>query len=207
MTNREFWNSQLTEKSWKLLQEIRRKYEFILIGGWATYLWTKQQKSKDVDIVVSLNELQKLKQEDLRKNDSLKKYEIKFGEIDLDIYLEYYSKLTIPTQDIKKYVCEIEGFNVISRETLIILKQGAEIDRGNSVKGEKDRVDIISIMLFANPDYNTYFKILKEYSKEDYLDKLANILKSFKDYNMVGLTPGEFKKKKEKILEELRKVK
>ncbi|MBS3074350.1 hypothetical protein J4447_02725 [Candidatus Pacearchaeota archaeon] len=203
----EFWNSQLTEKSWRLLQEIRKKYNFILIGGWSTYLWTKQQKSKDIDIVVSLTELQKLKQEDLRKNDALKKYEIKSDEIDIDIYLEYYSKLTIPPEDIKKYTSQIEGFNVASQEALLVLKQGAEIDRENSIKGEKDRADIVSLMLFANPDYNAYLKILKEYSKEEYFHRLVKILKDFREYNIVGLSPKEFKSKKEKTLEQLKKVK
>src|SRR3989344_475813 len=201
----EFWNSQLTEKSWRLLQEIRKKYNFILIGGWSTYLWTKQQKSKDIDIVVSLTELQKLKQEDLRKNDALKKYEIKSDEIDIDIYLEHYSKLTIPPEDIKKYTSQIEGFNVASQEALLVLKQGAEIDRENSIKGEKDRADIVSLMLFANPDYNAYLKILKEYSKEEYFHRLVKILKDFREYNIVGLSPKEFKSKKEKTLEQLKK--
>ena len=203
----EFWNSQLTEKSWRLLQEIRKKYNFILIGGWSTYLWTKQQKSKDIDIVVSLTELQKLKQEDLRKNYALKKYEIKSDEIDIDIYLEHYSKLTIPPEDIKKYTSQIEGFNVASQEALLVLKQGAEIDRENSIKGEKDRADIVSLMLFANPDYNAYLKILKEYSKEEYFHRLVKILKDFREYNIVGLYPKEFKSKKEKTLEQLKKVK
>ena len=202
----EFWNSQLTEKSWRLLQEIRKKYNFILIGGWSTYLWTKQQKSKDIDIVVSLTELQKLKQEDLRKNDALKKYEIKSDEIDIDIYLEYYSKLTIPPEDIKKYTSQIEGFNVASQEALLVLKQGAEIDRENSIKGEKDRADIVSLMLFANPDYNAYLKILKNYSKEEYFHRLVKILKDFREYNIVGLSPKEFKSKKEKTLEQLKKI-
>ena len=67
----EYWNTLLTEKSWVLLQEIRKKYQFVLIGGWAIYLWARRQKSKDIDIVVSIDELQKLKQENLEKNDHL----------------------------------------------------------------------------------------------------------------------------------------
>src|SRR3989344_8031754 len=117
----EYWNSQLTEKSWKLLQELVKKYNFILIGGWAVYLLTKQQKSKDIDIVVDIAELQKLKQENLIKNDRLKKYEIKLEEIDVDIYLSYFSKLTIPAEEIKNYSIKIEGLNVASPEALLIL--------------------------------------------------------------------------------------
>lgn len=203
----EFWNSQLTEKSWKILQDIRKKYDFILIGGWATYLWTKQQKSKDIDIVIGINELQKLKKLDLRKNDRLKKYELKFDEIDVDIYVEHYSELAIPVKDIKNFSAETEGFNLISKEALLILKQGAEIDRENSIKGEKDRVDIISLLFFSNPDFKKYLNILKKYSKENYLERLTSILKNFKDYNSINMTPREFKLKKEKILNEFKRLK
>ena len=200
----EFWNSLFTEKSWDLLKEIRKKYDFILIGGWATYLWTKQQKSKDIDIVVDLNELQKLKQEQLIKNDRLKKYEIKFEDIDVDIYVPYFSKLTLPAEDIKNYSTELEGFNVISPEALLVLKQGAEIERGNSTKGEKDKIDIASILFFSGINLNSYKIILKKYKLENYLENLIHLLKNFKDYNSLNLTPREFKLKKEKILKELK---
>lgn len=201
----EFWNSQLTEKSWKILQEIKREYNFILIGGWAIYLWTKQQKSKDIDIAVGIKELQKLKNENLSKNDNLRKYEIKFEEIDVDIYVEYYSKLAIPTEDLKNYVSKIESFNVLSKEALLILKQGAEIDRENSVKGEKDRVDIMSLLFFSDFDFKAYYQILKRYSLENYFSRLVSIIKGFNDYNVFNLTPREFKLKKEKLLKELKK--
>ena len=70
----DFWNSLLTEKSWNILQELKKEKKFILIGGWATYLLTEQQKSKDIDIVVSIEQLQKFKHNELNKNDKLKKY-------------------------------------------------------------------------------------------------------------------------------------
>jgi len=47
----EFWNSFLTEKSWEILQKLKKQHKFILIGGWAIYLLTNQQKSKDIDII------------------------------------------------------------------------------------------------------------------------------------------------------------
>lgn len=205
----EFWNSQLTEKSWKMLHEINKKYNFILIGGWAVYLLTKQQKSKDIDIIVSINELQRLKNEDISKNDKLKKYEIKTGEIDIDIYVEYYSKLAIPSEELKKYTLKIHGFNVLLPEALLILKQGAEIDRQNSVKGEKDKIDIISLLFFSEIDFNykEYLSILKKYSKQDYAKRLLNIIREFNDYNSLGFSPRHFKLKKKEVVEKLRKIK
>ena len=202
----EFWNSLLTEKSWKILQELNKKYSFILIGGWAIYLWTKQQKSKDIDIVVELDELQKLKNENLSKNDRLKKYEIKIEEVDIDIYVAHFSKLALPVEELKKYVSKIESFNVIKSEVLLILKQGAEIERAHSVKGEKDRIDIMSLLFFSDFNFKNYSNILKKYKLEDYIDKLILLVSRYQDYLSFGLTPREFKLKKKNILEELKRM-
>lgn len=202
----EYWNSLLTEKSWELLQEIRKKYNFTLIGGWAVYLWTKTQKSKDIDIIVGINELQKLKQENLGKNDALKKYEIKKQEIDIDIYVEHYSKLAIPVEDIHLYKESIEGFYVASPEVLLILKQGAEIDRGNSIKGEKDRIDIISMLFFSRIELNKYREILKKYGLENYIERLISLIRNFREYDKLDLNPREFKLNKERVLKELKRI-
>lgn len=200
----EFWNSLLTEKSWRILQELNKKYNFILIGGWATYLWTKQQKSKDIDIVIDIEELQKLKNESLSKNNKLNKYEIKIEEIDVDIYVAHFSKLALPAEELKKYASKIEGFNVAKSEVLLILKQGAEIDRGYSPKGEKDRIDIMSLLFFTDFDSKNYSSILKKYKLEDYIAKLISLVSNYQDYSSLGLTPREFKLKKKDILRELR---
>ncbi len=202
----EFWNSDLIEKSWQVLLDFKKKYKFILIGGWATYLWAKQQKSKDIDIVVDIGELQKLKSENLIKNNRLKKYEIKKEEVDIDIYVSHFSKLTISPEDIKHYTSEIEGFTVVSKEALLVLKQGAESDRRGSLKGEKDRVDIISLLFFADINFKDYKNILKKYSLDNYIDELLRLLRGFRDYASLNLNPREFKLKKEFLLGKLRKL-
>src|SRR3989338_3965005 len=107
----EYWHDLITERSWKILQEIKGKFDFVLIGGWATYLWARSLKSKDIDIVIDFSVLEKLKKEySLSKNDNLRKYEINMGEIDIDIYVPYYSQLAVPAEDIKKESAVIEGF-------------------------------------------------------------------------------------------------
>ena len=195
---REFWNSLLTEKSWNLLQELKKEHSFILIGGWAVYLFTKQQKSKDIDIVIDIKELQKFKSENLNKNDNLRKYEIKREDIDIDIYLEHYSRLAIPAEDIKKFALNLEGFQVACPELLLVLKQAAYKDRKDSAKGEKDKIDIISLIFFSELDFNKYREILKKYSLD--FTSLKSLLKNFKDYNSLNLNPIQFKKIKKRIL-------
>lgn len=98
----EYWNELVLEKSWNLLQSIKEKLNFILIGGWAVYLWTESQKSVDIDIVVDFKTLSKIKSSyTITKNDILKKYQIKLDGIDVDIYLPYYSNFGYPIEKLK----------------------------------------------------------------------------------------------------------
>lgn len=200
---KEFWNSLLTEKSWEMLKELRKEHDFILIGGWAVYLLANQQKSKDIDIVVGIRELEKLKQKGMIKNERLKKYELKNEEVDIDIYVEHYSSLALPAEDIKDYALLIQGFKVACPEALVVLKQSAYDDRMNSVKGEKDKLDIISLLFFTEFDFKKYKMIIEKYKLGFYLGEIKKIVHNFKDYNALNLTPRELKLKKEKALARL----
>ena len=131
---------------------------------------------------------------------------MKKDEIDIDIYVSYYSKLTIPSEDIKKYSSNVEGFKAVIPEALLVLKQGAEVDRGNSVKGEKDRIDIFSLLFFSHINFKKYKEILKTYGLEDYINRLISLIRNFKEVNYFPLNLREFKQKKEKILGELKKL-
>lgn len=204
--NNNFWNSLLTEKSWKILQELRKEHNFTLIGGWAIYLLTKNQKSKDIDIIIDINELEKFKALGLSKNDRLKKYEIKREEVDIDIYLEYYSKLTLPCEDIKDYSIQIEGFSVARPEIMLILKQGVYKERKDSIKGEKDKIDIASLIFLSEIDFKIYSGALKKYKMEFFIGELQKLLKEFRDFEKLGINIREFKVKKQKILERIRQL-
>lgn len=205
----EFWNSLLTEKSWNILTNISKEnFKFIVIGGWAAYLWTKAHKSKDIDIALTdIKDLDYLKQKyNLKKNERLKKYEISFDEIDVDIYVPYFSELPISIEDLKEYSVKVEGLNVVKPEILLILKQGAESGRKNSVKGEKDRIDIMTLLFSADVDLKLYDDLLKKYKLENYFSELKKIIISFKDYNYLDLNPREFKLRKNKILKKFKEI-
>src|SRR3989344_7303800 len=97
----DYWHNLIVEKSWNVLQQLKEKFDFILIGGWASYLWTQTNKSKDIDIVVSIETLDTIKKHYLlQKNDRLRKYEIKVDEIDVDIYVPFYSNLELSLENI-----------------------------------------------------------------------------------------------------------
>jgi hypothetical protein len=202
----EFWNSALTEKSWNALLKIQGKFDFIVIGGWAAYLWTGLHKSKDIDIAIKdLKVLAFLKENfNLLKNDSLKKYEIKFDEIDLGIYAPHFSKLAIPVEDLKKYTAKVQNFEVVKPEALLLLKQCAEEEREKSVKGGKDRIDIVTLLFYSEVDFGEYFRLLKQYKLEHYYLRLRNILQNFREINYIDMNPREFKLKKNEIIGKLR---
>ncbi len=202
----EFWNSILTEKSWKIMQVLKKEdFRFIIIGGWAAYLWTRQHKSRDIDIILpELKDLVYLKGKyDLRKNDRLKKYEIKFDEIDVDIYVQFYSKLALPVNEIVKETAKIEGFEVVIPEVLLILKQGAELDRKDSVKGQKDRIDIMTLLCSAGIDFGKYKKLLAKHKLENYKPRLKEIIAVFRDLKHINLNVKEYSKIKKELLKKV----
>lgn len=167
MINKEFWNELVTKESWEKLIALSKKYNFIVIGGWAAYLWTKTHKSKDIDIIVDYAELGAIRSDfTLEKNERLHKYEVKFQNFDLDIYVPKFSQLAIPVENLKKYKTRVEGIPVVSSEALLVLKQAAEINRLGSIKGKKDQIDILTILLYAPVDIAKYKEILKQYKVE-----------------------------------------
>lgn len=199
----EFWNSLLTEKSWQIMQDLKKEsFRFIVIGGWSAYLWAKTHKSKDIDIIIpDFNELEILQQKYfLRKNDNLKKYEIKIEEIDIDIYLPHYSKLALPFTAMLQNTSRVEGFETVVPEVLLILKQGAELNRRDSIKGQKDRIDIMTLLCCSEIDFNKYRKILSENKLEHFRQRLREIVITFKDLKHLNINVKEFSKKKKKLL-------
>ena len=178
----------------------------MLIGGWAAYLWTNLHKSKDIDIVIdNFADLDFLKKNyNLIKNDHLKKYEIKIEEVDVDIYIPFFSRLAIPLEDIKKHTAKVQGFNVVKPEMLLILKQGAEIERKESVKGGKDRIDIMTLLFFSDLDFKEYHNLLKKYKLESYKKRVKEILTTFREIEYLNMNPREFKLKKIRLLDKLK---
>lgn len=196
----EFYQDLVTEKSYKILQDLKREFDFILIGGWAVFLYTKALKSKDIDLIVEYQGLEKLRKKfKLTKNERLKKYEIKLEEIDIDIYLPHYSQLGLPVEGMGTYTVEREGFKVPKIEIILILKQFVFSQRGGSAKGEKDRLDILSLLKLKKIDWNFYKELLAKYKIEDFKEKLLNLLKETKRAPELGLNEYKMAKLKKEI--------
>jgi hypothetical protein len=207
MKAKEFWPEAVTEKSWRQLIKLSKEYDFILIGGWAAYLWTGIHKSKDIDIVVDYDTLYALKADfPMEKNARLRKYEIKMGEFDVDVYLPGFSELSFPVDELKHYVQNVKGLKVPSPESLLILKQGAEINRRGSIKGKKDLIDILTLLIHSNFSTKKYLDILKLHSLKGFEKELEKEVGFFnpKDSDYLGIDFNQFAKWKKAFLKELK---
>lgn len=142
-----YYRDSVTEASWQFLKELKRQFKFCLIGGWAVWLYTKKLKSKDVDIIVEPEELSRIREKyELFKNNRLKKYEFRQGEVQVDVYPAYYSDLGVKAERILQDCRIVEGFSLPSPEVLFILKLTAWLDRKSSPKGRKDLIDLVSLL-------------------------------------------------------------
>jgi hypothetical protein len=198
----EFWHDVLIEKSWAVLLELRKRYEFILLGGWAVYLYTKALKSKDIDIIVDYNTLGLMGRElPLKKNERLKKYELLISDVEVDVYVPYFSNLGIPVEDVAANIRVLEGFKVPTPEVLLILKQAAEVERAGSFKGFKDRIDILALLIYSEIDFNTYLSLVKKYSLSSYRERLKNLVETAdREFKELGITnPRQIRLLRKKI--------
>ena len=175
-----------------------------MIGGWAIYFYTKTLKSKDIDIIVDYDELAKFKKEfNIFKNERLKKYGARIEEIDIDIYLPYFSDLKFPIEEIKNYLQSIEGFKVPIPEILLILKIATYLERKGTIKGEKDYLDIFTLISNEKVDWKTYKELIKKYKLEIINQKIKEIISLAKVIPQLNLVNHQTSRLKRKILEKL----
>jgi hypothetical protein len=199
----QFYHSLVTEKSYEFLQDLKRSYKFILIGGWAVYLYTRALKSKDIDIIVNYDELAKLREKfDVFKNNRLKKYEIKTGEFDIDIYLPHYSELGIDAEVIQKKSIARKGFVVPELEILFLLKLYAWGERRGSAKGRKDELDIFSLIFLPEFDSKKYLDQIKKIGMDKLHKDLVALIKNTSQIKELGINEQKMAKLKKIILKQ-----
>lgn len=146
--NNEVYHSSISERSWRALLELQKRYEFVVIGGWGAWLYTHAVKSRDIEIIVGYQTLSQLRREyEIRKNERLERYEIECDGFDIEIYIPYYStSLVIPPEIVCQHIRVIDGFRVPEPPILLALELGAWSERRNSLRGEKGKRDIQSLL-------------------------------------------------------------
>jgi hypothetical protein len=188
---------EVVERSWRVLGEIKGFADFVLIGGWGVYLWTRKLKSRDIDVYIDQKNFYKLQSDltlrgyALKRNVRLMKFEALISDVEVDIYTPFMSKLVVPCSDVfdRKLYSMIEGFKVAVPEVLLLLKAQAAKDRWHAEKGLKDRVDIISLLKFADVKRDLLDQLLREYDTQHKLRDVVKraISESRIEYKFLGL--------------------
>ena len=191
------WRDEVVERSWRVLGELKGFADFVLIGGWGVYLWTRKLKSRDIDVYIDQKNFYKLQSEltqkgyALKRNVRLMKFEALISDVEVDIYTPFVSRLVIPCLDVfdRKLYSVIEGFKVAIPEVLLLLKTQAAQDRWHAEKGLKDRVDIISLLKFADVKRDVLEQMLREYDTQHTLRDAVKraISESRIEYRFLGL--------------------
>ncbi len=199
----QYWDDLITAKSFEYLQKLRREYEFVLIGGWAVFMYTNALKSRDIDIIVDFKTLSQFQKDfHLYKNERLKKYEVKELDFDIDIYVPHYSNPGIKAEEIIKHVAEKEGFTLPIIEMLLLVKQIVFKERRGSIKGEKDRIDIISLL--QEPiNARRYEELLALYDCKNLKDDLKALLDSAVEVKELGLHQQKMAQLKRSVYKDL----
>jgi len=200
----QYYNDIITQKSFAYLQDLKRKHKFILIGGWAVYLYSKSLKSKDVDIIVDYEVLAKMKEaNEVFKNERLNKYEINEGNFNVDIYVPHYSRLGVEIEEIKKFSINKEGFIVPALESLLLMKLFAWHSRRGSSKGQKDELDILSLAFLPEFDWEKYVKFAKKFNLLEYGKEFIQLLKSTHSIKELNINEQKMSKMKKDIMSKL----
>lgn len=196
----EYYHDLVTQKSWEELKVLSKTLEFTLIGGWATYLYTKALKSKDIDIIIDFDKLAILgKNYSLFKNERLKKYEAVKGEVQIDIYLPHFSILGIVAEELIKNTEIVEGFRVLNPNFLFALKVYTLAQRGRSPKGRKDFLDLISLTVSKVCDLSVVSKILEKYNLKAERDISVEFLNESTEIKELSLNSHGFSRIKKEI--------
>lgn len=201
----QYYQNYLTDKSFQILQTLKKTYDFILIGGWAVYFYTHSLKSKDIDLIVDYLELGKLKKDfPLEKNERLRKYQIKIEEVDIDLYLPFYSNLGLPVEKLIQEKINFKGFNILKKEYLLLTKLWAYEKRKGSIKGEKDKIDIFALLLKEDFDFLLFKKIVRENNLLTIVSLLKNLIRTTDEIKELKLTRHVLAKVKKRIIEEIK---
>ena len=196
----EYYHSLITEKSWQELLNLKKAVDFVLIGGWAVYFYTKMLKSKDIDILVNFDQLpiiEKLYR--LNKNERLSKYQAVKEEIEIDIYLPHFSQIGIPVEELINKTTEIEGFKALDVNYLLALKIYTLAARGRTPKGRKDFLDLISLALSGKGDLAIAEKNIEKFYLKQALKVFQEFLQETTEVEELNLNSHQFSKLKKVI--------
>lgn len=197
-----YYHDILTTKSWEELKRIKGQLDFVLIGGWAVYLYTKALKSKDIDILISYDGLDKLRllYPNVYKNERLSKYEAILEDIQVDVYLPHFSKIGLPVEKLMHHTKLVDGFTVLDPNYLTVLKIITYADRKGTSKGRKDFLDLVSLVKSGALEFLEVAGIARESGFDAQVTQFINEFMTTSEVKELGLNPYSFSRLKKAVI-------
>lgn len=154
--SQEFYPPEFTERSRAVLDRIHEGVpDAVLIGGWATWVRTGGAMSHDIDLIVTRPQLEVITglAEDLSESRHLagRKWRGTLDDVHLDLYVPYESRLGQRLQlRVERLVHRqqlVDTWIVLDLPGHVATKVAALLDRPDSMPGEKDRQELMALLL------------------------------------------------------------
>ncbi len=154
--SQKFYPPEFTERSRAVLDRIREAVpEAVLIGGWATWVRTGGAMSHDIDLIVTRPQLEVITglAEDLSESRHLAghKWRGTLDDVHLDLYVPHESRLGQRLQlRLERLVHRqqlVDTWIVLDLPGHVATKVAALLDRPDSMPGEKDRQELMALLL------------------------------------------------------------
>ena len=125
----------------------------ILIGGWGTWVRCHGPMSHDIDMIIDRTDLAALApvlDTAPSRNARLgNKQSSEYRGVHVDIYLPYESvigsRMQLRAEALGRYPDTVDRYTVLTTEAQIVSKMAALLDRPYTLKGQKDRHEIIAL--------------------------------------------------------------
>ena len=165
----DFYRDDQVRDAQAMLDRLRQVVpDAVVLGGWAVFLYTRGQRSTDVDIAVDFEVFGRLQAAfpgQITKNNNLRKYELIVDKVEVDILVGHFSNAGIPIEHVLEPTQSISGFRVMSTEGLLAMKLCAWMDRSGRPKGDKDEADVLSLLRAVEFDWSRYREIITHAEK------------------------------------------
>jgi hypothetical protein len=182
---KQFWNNDKTDRSLLVLRSLSKGIGFVLIGGWAVYMYVNSQKSEDVDIAVEPDRLDFFRRHGISEYEGLPiKYSVVGGTI-VNLFINGYADqaLPVPVSRIMSDYTLIDDIKVVRKELLLLLKLWGYF-RSDDTKLRKDMIDVLTLVFYGGIDLRKFARYISEYKIEkrrstdvllEYLDRGAGL--------------------------------
>jgi hypothetical protein len=154
-SNPEFYPAEFTERSRNVLHRVHDAVpDAVLIGGWATWVRTGGAMSHDIDLIVTRPQLETIGSlvEEMSESHHLagRKWRATLNGIHLDLYVPYESRLgqhvQLRTEALIEHRDQVDEWTVLTPTAHLATKLAALLDRPDSLPGDKDRQEILSLL-------------------------------------------------------------